>query len=407
MKVSKKIIIPAAAILLFAILFSVTAWSKKTKITVGFYSLSTEEVASLKKIMSQSNPAKSGKIDFLELDGSNPLDKQQNKRSVKKSDIIFLYNGLEYQKLSKKSATIPADFLSDVTLSVSGAIEKKGNKIPALPILTDNAEIDINKNLLRRTGMTRVANWNDIFAFARAVKKEATFPISFAADDDETILTLAGALTEAISGKEQWNIFSEKIIQAQTESQKSGGQTDWDSIFAELSAEGQPFYLPLQLIRSLTDQKILSKEILNLKLSDIDFLMQQQQTGVVFTSLSSHRRLSFQAVNSFSTIYYPSDFPAKERAFTAPILLAIPFSNDEKVLELAKFLMDSQRLLSKETGLAPTIRNVQPADKEASDARYWVAASGSPLPSLSDSAFDSSSARHEAAQALRKLFFEL
>ncbi len=128
-----------------------------------------------------------------------------------------------------------------------------------------------------------------------------------------------------------------------------------------------------------------SKELIH---RDIGSYIQQRVTKAFFTTLSVHRTYDPMAVSRFSTIYVPSKNEAGLRHFTATTTYVVPLTTSQNVEYIIEQLVETetQTTLSQITGLAPVLANCHTPDQQADDARYWVAATNSPLAGLSHEA---------------------
>ena len=104
--------------------------------------------------------------------------------------------------------------------------------------------------------------------------------------------------------------------------------------------------------------------------------------------------------------WYPSltsIFANVERTFSAPIIMAIPYSKNKIAMDSIKKLatVEYQERLSIKTGLAPVQKNCAIPDRQADDVRYWVAASEVPFVGLSEAAFTDAKTRKMFADILR------
>ena len=133
--------------------------------------------------------------------------------------------------------------------------------------------------------------------------------------------------------------------------------------------------------------------------------MENNMASVVVMSLADHRNIAHNAIEPFTSIYFPSDITPDSRHFVAPIFYAVPFTNNKKALLKMENLIavETQETLTRATGLAPVLARCRTPDKQADDARYWVAATNTPLPGLSRETTLSDDQLHALGVALTAL----
>ena len=93
--------------------------------------------------------------------------------------------------------------------------------------------------------------------------------------------------------------------------------------------------------------------------------MEQKLCGISVLTLSEHRTVKQSTIEEFTSIYYPSIFANVERTFSAPIIMAIPYSKNKIAMNSIKKLatVEYQERLSIKTGLAPVQKNCAIPDR--------------------------------------------
>src|SRR5574344_374190 len=219
MKINKKIVFIAAAIVIVMLILCIVTCSAVKKPVIAFYGLDKSQVDGFEQVLvSSAKNAKSNSFRFVVLDGSKPLGKQ-----AKSADLLFIMNGRAASsaaaKLEKKHTGLAPSALDSATSSIRGlAVKAKDGKLISVPVLSDHFEIDIDTELLHESGIKTVATCKDIEKYARAVQKKVKYPISFPGSDGVFMTSLVGAVGEAFNGTQAYD----KALEAAS---SAGGQT--------------------------------------------------------------------------------------------------------------------------------------------------------------------------------------
>jgi hypothetical protein len=404
MKMSKRtltitIIVAAFIVFIGAILLAIISPKLKSHTKIAFYGLSNVQKEAL---ITQMNTIKNATgrsltYTFNELDATVPLSKQ-----VKgKYDIVFTTLGENAKEATqlvpeKKTAKIcmPENTLDGTTISVrQTSLRNADNSISAVPILLDHYEIDIDRSLLKQTGIKTIAAWHDIETFAVAAKKSTNAQIVFAGSDSETYLGIISALTEAFSGKEVYESGVEMIRKYVYERDEKAAPltgADYDELVKTLSATPDaPFYAAVQMLSRWYRIGLLNSEVFHMTQKDVSAFMDANSASVVFMTLSQHRLISHETIERYSSVYYPSERAASLRFFCAPVIVAIPLTSKKNVSTIINNLVssDAQDAIGRDSGLAPVQANCRVADHQADDVRYWIAATNAPIVPLGQAAF--------------------
>jgi hypothetical protein len=337
-------------------------------------------------------------------DASKPIAGQL--KSGKKADILFTYNGKTLTEAAvvarKKKAGLPPSVLEGIISSVRMTAPRSAEgAVLAVPLLLDNYEIDINRELMRDAGYAMLDSWADLDKFARSMHRKITATVVMAGGDDRELINITGALCESLQGKAAWYNAAAKI----RESIAAGKNTeiDFEAVISDLCAtQESPLYTTDRLLSSWYKDGILYPDTFHMKKPDIQAFMESELCAISFLTLSQHRAVAQQKISNYNSQYYPSSPDAETRNFTAPVVFAVPLRNSRAakaaITALAK---GRQEKVSRATGLAPVQADCRVPDKQADDVRYWVAASGDPLPALADAVFNDDDERTAFANALR------
>lgn len=370
------------AIAATAIVTVLSIFTRQKKSTIAFYGISNRQaegiIKSLEKIIEEKNLL----FDFKILEsGDENLKKQL---SEVRPAIIFVPDGTALDTAiafadKKSEISEEKSHYGEMTTSIRGTVRKSENGITAVPILSDNLEVDIDNVALRSAEMT-INTWEDIEKFAEYQKRFYSNPMIFAGGDSNLMLDIFGAFTEAFSGKDEYK-NAVKII-----NDNSGKDFNAIKVAKLLTEENDaPLNKTVRFISKLYKNKTLPQNVFSLTKKDVEALVKAQLASVVIMSLDDHRHCDGRTMSRYSSIYFPSDFSAAERRFTSPVTFAVPLTKKFNTHEVISALTEEgcEAELSRWTGLAPVLNRAKTPDKQADLARYWVAGSNSPISGLS------------------------
>lgn len=394
-----------------------------TPTQIAFYGVDENYVSAFRKVIDEylSELADTRNLnietEYVTLNKDKPLEQQISDETI----MVITYMGLNAQrtaeKISKKnSGGVSFDALSALTTSQQKLARSYGEnqkKIYAVPLLSDNAEIDVNKLLLERTQTKRLATWEDIEAFSEKSKEYVDYPVIFSYSNADSFLHMIGAYTEAVSGKKAYENACSRIREffAATPEPK---EEDVLKLVKDLAdAPSSPLYATTDFISRWYKKGLMHPNIFRLGDRDVEIFMQNRSCAISFVTLSQHRSLSSDAFRYFVSIpralnnngntagYYPSFQDPAARHLMSDTICAIPV-NSETAQNFAVLLTsdESQKTLSRMTGLAPVNARCPCPDIEADDVRFWIAATNEPLIPLNRAAFTSSSQMEIFSQVL-------
>lgn len=398
------LIIFVALIAAGSIIFGISSRKSKNSITIGFYN-STENVASsLSTLVKRYSESPNIKMNFYFFNSDSDISEQIKKNKI---DLIIAPAGYAVKKaiaLADEECSYPKEKLSEMFSSMQQSVIIKDEKIKALPVIFDNFEIDIEKSTFYMSGMKSISTWKDIEEFSAIQKNKGNYAISFAGADTLFLLDLLGALGEAFEGESAYNKAAE-ILSLQASLSTFDAKEVADKLFIVPDA---PLAYSLYYLRKLVEKGYVTPASQYLKHSDINSYIQQRVTNLFFTKLSVHRTYDIKAIDRYSTIFVPSKTIPENRHFTANITYAVPVNSKNKnINSLIEYLLTSQVQgeLSQMTGLAPVLANCPTPDQQSDDARYWVAATSTPVAGLGHEAFLSTEQQKELQAEIIKLLF--
>lgn len=417
MKLSKRSIVIISLLAVFVlfiagILLAVNSnkFSKYTE--VALYGLNDTQQKAITTQLEKITNAKGKNIPIkvVALNNTTPLSSQ----AKNKFDIIITTMGQNANDTLKlisakkaKAIFMPQTILEGTTISVKQSVLKDSNgNLKAVPILLDNYEIDIDRTILNQCGIKTISTWQDIEKFALAAKKYVKSPIVFAGGDSDTFLGIVGALTEAFSGKQAYDKVVETIHKSIYENEDKDfvpTTQDYENIIKSLSEnEDSPLFNALQVLIRWQRLGLLNSETFNMKQNDVTAFMEAKLAPIAFMTLSQHREVEHNIIERYSSIYFPSERTATSRYFTAPMIIAIPYSKNKNVTTVITNLISSngQEQIGRSTGLAPVLANCRVADHQADDARYWIAATNAPIVPMGKAIFTDKKTADDFAKVL-------
>lgn len=383
--------------------FALLTSKSKKSITIGFYNTSESIQQSVEKTTRQFYNSTNTKITFYTFDSNSSLQTQLKKNKV---DLIIAAGGYAVRNsvsLAESGIDSSKVDLSGLFSSMREASITDNQLIKAVPLIFDNFEIDIELSAFKMSGMKAIGNWKDIEEFVQIQKKANEYPVCFAGSDPVFLLDLLGALGEAFEGKEAYDKAAQILIQA-SESHDFDAAIIVNKLFINPEA---PIPYSIYYLNKLYKQGYITPASQYLTHSDINSYLQQRVTNLFFTTLSLHRTYDVKAIERYSSIYIPSEFSPEQRHFTATTTYAVPVSKNADLADLLQKLIstETQTSLSRATGLAPVLSNCPTPDKQADDARYWIAATSTPLAGLGHEAEFSEEQLEQLLKAINSLLF--
>ena len=424
-------IVTIAFLVLFSVIFTALYFLNK-KPVAGFYGISEKTRAVIEKNLQSSVKTKDGKraYDIIVLDDTVPL--QDAMKSSRKLDILFVRDGANaqyaYNLVQQKNLGFPKDeVLSGMTSSIKQTVteykdKKYIEKIPenltdeqrnhiheenrfyhktcSIPVLLDNYEIDVHFQVFNDSKVGSINYWKDLETLSDYSKKTGKIPVLFAGGDDRELLNIVGALTEALSGRTELEKAVNEL-QKSLSSNKKGNNALMENA-EKLISEGNALYPAVNFLKEWKKKGYLPRNFTQLSKRDVIAYTNAEEPVILFMNLEEHRLYNEKLISKYRTIYFPSDSGNQRRNFTAPVIMAVSLSKNEQSRNSIKLLgRNLQEKLSFGSGLAPALANCSIPDKQADDARYWIAATEKPVPALSDAAFLNESQRALVAGIIR------
>lgn len=347
---------------------------------VGFYNLEKEIVEPLKSIIQKTY---AGEIKFTDLSEQN----YDVKKISRKYDLFFSWNGNAVEQLEKYSSEIS----SDCSQKLISSIKTQKN----LPLLLNHYEMAYLTKARERAGVDFPSDFEDYMAYLFAMKNQVFIPFFTEGKDDDTLLGLISVQAEALCGTEGYKKLVSLINKYgnfyQVWEQEIGySSTLGTSITLKYIMDGLAAYVPNDLsIANWT----------NATAKDVKTYASEKQIGVLFSSLSNHRKMDVKIMREYEADRMPVLSVKEDHCLIAPAVCVVNLSAASKK-EIAEEILQSlvsdenQSYLSDETKLAPVNSRCRAFDVQADDVRYLAAiAPSGPAPDIANACFQTDMAK--------------
>lgn len=347
---------------------------------VGFYNLEKEIVEPIKSIIQKTY---AGEIKFTDLSEQN----YDVKKISRKYDLFFSWNGNAVEQLEKYSAEIS----SDCSQKLISSIKTQKN----LPLLLNHYELAYLTKARERAEVDFPSDFEEYMAYLFAMKNQVFIPFFTEGKDDDTLLGLISVQAEALCGTEGYKKLVSLINKYgnfyQVWEQEIGySSTLGTSITLKYIMDGLAAYVPNDLsIANWT----------NATVKDVKTYASEKQIGVLFSSLSNHRKMDVKIMREYEADRMPVLSVKEDHCLIAPAVCVVNLSAASKK-EIAEEILQSlvsdenQSYLSDETKLAPVNSRCRAFDVQADDVRYLAAiAPSGPAPDIANACFQTDMAK--------------
>lgn len=379
---NKKILIcTAAGILLLLIAGGIFLLTPSKNFTIAFYRVDEKQRQGITQVINDIAAKNNIQVLYVEYNPEKSI--KDEIPLAKKPNIVLTTSGFALEtaidKASKK-ASLPPELSQGMTSSMRAGIKQAEGKITALPILSSHFEVDIDLAEFQNSNTKYINTWNDVEKFMREQKRKKESPMIFAGGNADTLLDIMGAMAESIDGTESYTEAA-KIIRTTDNPVKTA---------IKLCDEpNSPLATSVKQLKSWYKLGFIHPGTFSLQQNDVEAFASSRLSSVLFMSLENHRACAQKTISRYTSIYFPSEHGANSRIFTGKTYYAIPLVKSTKAEKILSELVspESQEALSRATGLAPVLAQCRIPDKQADDARYWIAATAVPLPGLSNEAY--------------------
>lgn len=372
--------------------------------TIAFYRVPQNVQTAIINVLNADSENQNQEKTFEVLVLSEELSLEAQKTKIKKCDAVIFINDIQTAEFFESPVTkpinlslaniadgYPSSILSSLKISGAGGsgaadgAENSAQSVKILPFLYDFYELDVNYPLYQKSQMKSINVWDDLAETAYRELPYTKAPVILPVADDREFLNFMGLIAEALSGSQAYENMLENFN------------------FEAALENGKPLALAVNEIRGFLQHGLIPYDSIKFIPEDILFYMDHELSGIYFTKLSQHRKISNKVVNNYTSIYCPSKVFTADRKFAAEQYSISLIKNTAETTRLVKNLSDSlQTELATKTGLSPVQKKCAVPDHQADDVRFWLAASKGPVMPLANF-FRTQEERHSAANKLREL----
>lgn len=386
----RKIIILTSAILLLllALLLVIVNKAKENKtLKIGFVDLPETVQISLEEKIKEFDKEN---IIFSTLTSS-----EFESAKLKKYDYIFSIKG---NALSNRKDDL-YDFSEDYFEEFPSSIQNSERKY--LPLLLDHYGMNYNRNFFNEENFNYPRNFVELQNYLLVLKSYVFIPFFCAGGEDKNLLALISAFTEALGGSLAYQNLLEIVNEDISFTEKLNKEL---YIFPETN-NILSLKTILDGIKSWQKEEIFHPNWYQIKDSELKLLLEMNQIGVFFTSLSNQRKVDSKLLRDFDTDRFPVLHLGEAHGVIQPLVVCAKTSKKEIFSEEIKELVSQeiQYYLSVKTKLAPVNSFSKCYDKQADDVRFLAAAcSQGPMPDIYNGAFQGKDeAAHKFAEEVR------
>lgn len=394
----KKILIGAAAALALVLAAGgAFLFAPSKKITVAFYRVDDRQRVGITEVINKIAGGKKLETVYIQYSPEKSLESQL--LLAKKPDIVVTVSGYAVSsavdKASKK-AGISNDCAQGMTSSMRSAIRQRNSKIAALPVLSSHLEADIDTQGFRGSGVEKISAWSDVEKFLLEQKGRGGSPMIFAGGDSGFLIDMTGALAESLDG------ISSYTGAARILAESGRNFSAAEAAAALCDGQDSPLAAAVGMLRNWYARGLIHADVFSFNEADVSSLAESEAVSMMLMPLETHRDFPQRAISRFTSIYFPSERVAVSRVFTGKTYYAVPMRKSAGAETLLAELVGAaeQENLSRATGLAPVLAQCRTPDKQADDARYWIAATSAPLAGLSSEIYLTEEQKKELAEEI-------
>ena len=402
-KSKKSIFIVTASVFALALLILFFIFVSK-KSVVAFYGLNSREengiISAISKI--DSDGFNSKKIKYLTFNPEISLETQVKEA---KPAVLFSTSGASLSSLlsSAKGINVEQEIsssFSKLSSSMQGLIvstsEKDRTVLKSIPVVSNNYEIDINMKFYRELGIKSISTWSDIENFVKKSLNSYGAGVFVDFANNDSTLDFFGAVEEALSGRHIYN-KAVKILNDMAESNNFSGEKTLQRLLDE-----KCFSNTIKMLSNWYKENLFTPGTFNASTEDFSGFLANGKVSIAFMTLSVHRNIPRNVIENYASIYVPSMIPSSSRTFTAPSVCLVPLKNTKITSQIVKQSLTetTQKDMAAFTGLAPVFTKCDTQDRQADDARYWIASTNSPFSGLSKDTNLSSEQKNLLAKSL-------
>lgn len=381
-----KIVLAAVIALVALAAIGTAAWIfvPSKNFTVAFYKIDDKQRQGITAVLDKVAGEKGVTVVYEPLDSEKSLSEQLLFK--KNPTVIFTTSGFALDtavsKASKKAFVLP-EATQGMTSSMRAAIKGSDGKISAIPILSSHLEADVDTQEFRNSNTKQINKWSDVEKFMTEIKRRKESPMVFAGGNADALLDIAGAFAESIDGVSSYSAAA-KILK---ENESGFNAVKVATLLCD--EPDSPLATTIKQLKSWYSLGLIHQGVFSFQENDVEAFASSRLASILFMPLETHRNTAQNTISRFTSIYFPSEINANGRIFTGKTYFAVPMVKSKKAAEIISELVSvkSQEELSRATGLAPVLAQCRTPDKQADDARYWIAATTAPLAGLSNEVY--------------------
>ena len=319
-----------------------------------------------------------------------------NEKNIeKKYELVFAKNGNATTRLEKYAEDLPVEWYGGMPSS----LRRSAGKV--LPLVMDHYEMAYYREGMQKAELDYPLSIPELQDFLKTMKGYVFSPFFCAGGEDDVLLAFTGALVEGFGGTESYKKAVSLLLK-----KPSLAQTIDEELSVSKKA-GDKFTLRaiLDMLRSWQSDGLVHPNWYVGRNGDLTAFMEDNQVGVMFTSLTNHRTIPYKVVRKFEADRVPVFTTSIDHGVIAPSYVAMKFTRYSYFDEILKDLVtdSTQKDLSMTTKLGPVSSRAQAYDKQADDVRFLAAScKDGPLPALGDAVFQTNpEAAHKFAEEIR------
>ncbi|WP_147613762.1 hypothetical protein [Treponema pectinovorum] len=347
------------AVLLVCLVIFFAIWNSKTRLKVLFIDIPEPVQNSLTAQVSQLSKRKPV---FKTFKG----DLTSLKKSVKKSDIVFSYNGNAAEEVGNFAKEIPNSILQTVP---ENFLNGKRN---SYPILLDHYGIFYYDKVRQAASIQYATGFSEFESYLKKVKTYAEIPLFVSGGRDSNLLAFVGAVIEGVFGSDSYLTFVDSL---------KNYKNMEDFLKIELSS-GKTVKDAFDIILDFERKGYLHSAWLGAMPEELKNYTLDSRFAIAFTSLLNFRTLGSVLGQGFSMDRMPVLHTNLNHGLIAPAI-QIFCTSDKKIAWQTVFAfsgIDVQNNISDTTMLALASAFAASYDKQADDVRFLAAScSAGPL----------------------------
>jgi hypothetical protein len=332
-----------------------------------------------------------GAITFTDIS-----DVEFNEKDIgKKYELIFTKNGEATARLEKYAEDLPLEWYAGMPTS----LRRSAGKV--LPFALDHYEMAYYKDGREKAGLDFPMSIPELQDYLKTMKGYVFSPFFCAGGEDEVLLAFVGAMVEGFGGTASYN----KAVSLLLKKPSLAQNIDEELSVSKNSSDKFTLRAILDMLRGWQNDGLVHPNWYAGKHGDLTAFMEDNQVGVMFTSLSVHRTIPYNSVKKFDADRVPVFSTRIDHGLIAPSYVAMKLTKYPYFDEILKDLVTdtSQKDLSMLSKLGPVSSRSQAYDRQADDVRFLAAScKDGPLPALGDAVFQTNQeAAHKFAEEIR------